>query len=474
MGVFSDLRNLFPLPGRPEERASKAYPDTDQEWIDRYDRLESAYLSEPYTVAEIKAFHLFRALDDNNDEIDVTRRTFSLFKFVVETDVGGCLGGRVALELEDGSTDASETERAAELVAGESVWKRSHVDEQLETWVRSTLVMGDYYLEAVRTSGSAPYRTTIVGYDARNVVPTYDHLTGTQLVKVTITDGYVDDDAMAPDGVVERGAMHTYRREVTAERIDVWIDSVHNEALSGPHNAGVCPVVHLRCMPFRLPDHSLPAAVGIEEALRVADSLSTQAKAILTRFANPIGYIAGAKVPEGSSIQKFGRWFSGPNDMKAAYLEPSGQMIQQLTEQLGLLLKHIEQTNPEFMFADNEANVSGESRAFKASAFENKIGGIRGRIFSALARIVGIAVAMDADQPFDPERKAFRIDAPPILPRNVAGEVKMLTSVRDALMPGDFVRHLQRLGLVGLHEDPDAYAAKVRGVTPDANGGAGA
>jgi hypothetical protein len=439
----------------------KTYPDSEQGWIDRYDRLWCAYLSEPYSTDEIKTFHLFRALDDNNAELDVTRRTFALFKFVVETDVGGCLGGRVALELEDGTTDANDTVRAGELEAGEAVWKRSLVDERLEAWVRSTLVMGDYCLEAVRTEAVAPYRTTIVGYDARNVVLTYDQLTGTKLVKATIRAGFVDDDHVAGDGVTEDGARHTYRREVTAERIDVWIDGVHNETLSGPHGAGVVPVVHLQCIPFTEPDHGLPAAIGIDEAIRMADSLATQAKAILTRFANPIGYISGAKVPEGSAIQKFGRWFSGPADMKAAYLEPSGNMIQQLTEQLGLLLKHIEQTNPEFMFADNEANVSGESRAFKASAFENKIGGIRGRIFSALARIVGIAVAMDADKAYDPERKAFKIDAPPILPRNVAGEVETLLSVRDAMTPGDFVRHLQRLGMVGLHEDPDAYAAKV-------------
>ena len=143
------------------------FPSTEQGWKDRYDRLWCAYLSEPYDVAEVREFHLFRALDDNNDEIDVTRRVYSLYRFITEIDVGGILGGRVALEVEDGLTNetgtkATEEERAALLLAGEAVWKRSLVNERIEPWVRTTAALGDFYVEAVRTNGEKPYRTTLV------------------------------------------------------------------------------------------------------------------------------------------------------------------------------------------------------------------------------------------------------------------------------------------------------------------------
>jgi hypothetical protein len=454
-----------------------AYPKTEQGWKDRYDRLWCAYLSEPYDNAEIKAFHLFRALDDDNAEIDVTRRVFSLYRFITEIDVGGILGGRVALEVEDGlkvdGADMGDDARAALLLAGEAVWKRSLVNERIEPWVRTTAALGDYVIEAVRMKGQKPYGTTLVGYDPREVTLYYDQITGTRIVKAVISKGYTGSDTVAPDRVIDDGVPHTYRREITETRIDVWIDNVKREDLSGEHNAGTIPVVHLQFTPFTEPDHGLPAANGIDQAVMMCDSLATQARAIGNRTANPIGYVAGAKLAENSSITKFGRWLSGlPADAKVGYVETGGNAVDQLRAQIDQLLNHIQRTSPEFMFADNETNVSGESLTYKAAAFENKVGNARTRIFGGICRITAIAVAMDADQPADVERIVYKIDAPPVLPRNAKTELEMLNTVRDRITKGDYVRHLQRLNIVGLHEDPEDYAERVAAETAGAGGGA--
>jgi hypothetical protein len=463
---------LLTFPTRDTRTDVSAYPSTELGWADCYERRWACYIGEAYSVGEVKAFHLFRALDENNAEIDQTRRIFNLTKFIVDTDVGGVLGGRVALEVEDGHEEGEEA-RAALLLAGEAVWKRSLVVERAEGWVRSTAVMGDEYLEAVRTNTTKPYRTTLVAYDARNVTPTYDQETGTRLIRAVINANYFDEDTVAHDGTIEQGALHTYRREVDATEIRVYVDGAFRADLSGPHGAGEIPVVHLQWAPFTSPEHGLPAASGIEQAVMMLDSFATQGKAISTRFANPIGWVAGAKLPDGSDIHKFGRMFSGPADMKAGYLEPSGSTIQQLAEQIRQILDYLQDTEPEFLFADAGINVSAEAKAFKAAAYENKIGNARVRIFAGLARVTAIAVAMDLDQAVDIERIPFRIDAGPILPRNVKSEVEILNSVRDLLTPGDRVRHLQRLGMVGLHEDPEEYAARAAAANgvPAATGG---
>lgn len=446
------------LEGRYQDLS--AYPSTEQGWADCYDRRWACYVGEPYDLSEIKAFHLFRALDENNDKIDETRRIFTIVKFVVDTDVGGVLGGRVALEVEDGIAEG-EAARAALLVAGEAVWKRSRVVERLEGWVRSTAVLADFYLEALRTSATKPYRTTLVGYDARNVTPIYDQETGTRLLKVIVEAPYIDEDTLLADGTIEQGALHTYRREVDEVGITVSIDGKPRPDLSGPHGAGTIPVVHLQWAPFTCPEHGLPAAAGVDQAVMMMDSFSTQSKAIGTRFANPILRISGGKLPDGSDIQKFGRAFSGAADMTAGYVEPSGNMLQQLRELIREHLDYLQDTLPEFVFADAGINVSAEAKLLKAQAFENKVGDARNRIFAGLARVTAIAVAMDADAQVDPERIPFRIDAPPVLPRNVPAEIDTLIKVRDAITPGDFVRHLQRLGVL---VEPEAYAKETGAV----------
>ena len=436
------------------------YPTSEQGWVDRYDRLLATYLGEPYDISEIKHFHLFRALDDDGNDIDITKRLTTLYRFIVNTDVGAFLGGRLTLELA-GNGEAADPLRAAQLAAGEAVWRRSRLDERLEVWVRSMAVMGDHYIEAVRMSARPPYKTTLVGYDCRNVVPVYDQETGTQLLRVVVTQGYYDPPTVGQNGVVEEGAGHVYRREIDAEEIKVFVDGVFRADLSGPHGLGVVPVVHVQWTPFSDVDHGLPAAAGVDQACMVIDSMVTQVKAIANRHANPLGYVKGALIDTAGAaiLGKFGRWFTGlPADSDVGYIEATGGMIGEIIAQTSQLLTTIQQTEPEFLFADN--GTSGEAKSYKASALENKIGTVRARFFAALSRVLGYAVALDANA-LATDDETYKIDAPPILPRNTKTELEMVKLIKDDLTPGDYVRHLQRLGLVGREHDPEAYAAEV-------------
>jgi hypothetical protein len=77
--------------------------------------------------------------------------------------------------------------------------------------------------------------------------------------------------------------------------------------------------------------------------------------------------------------------------------------------------------------------------------------------------VICMAVAMEVRQRLDPDRyDKFRIDAPPILPRNVKAELEALDLVKGDLKRADRIRHLQRLGLVDATVDPEKYAAEVQ------------
>jgi hypothetical protein len=434
------------------------YPTTENGWHDRYDRLWCAYLQEPYDTGEAGKFHLFRALDDQGNEIDLTRRTFDLVRFIVDTDVGGLLGGRILLE---------EEAEGAPLVEGEAVWRRSHVAGSVEAWAKTCAALGDVYFEAVRQSDKRPYRTSVVCYDPRNVTPIYDGETGTRLVGATVCTKYQDAPTVRADGTIEEGAVHEYRREIDATEIRVFRDRVAMPAESGPHGLGVPPIVHVVWSPWTEPDHGLPAAAGLDAAIMRIDSLITQIGAVANRYANPKPVLSGARLGASSDVEQFGRWMHGlPADAKAYYLESTGQGVDSMLAAIAAILDHVKSTAPEFLFAEDGA-VSGEARSYKAAAFENKIGNARVRFFGGLSKVTEYAVLMDANTAADPDIDLFRIDAPPILPRNVKSDVETLYAAKEDIKRADRVRFLQTRGLIDPTVDPDEYAGEVEDETAE-------
>jgi hypothetical protein len=437
------------------------YPATEDGWKNRYDQLWRAYLAEPYSIGELKHHHLFRALDTDGKEIDAARRMHRHFPFIVDTDVRGVLGstgggGSLVLEVPDGVNRRV-------LPAGEVIWRRSQLATRMERWVRSLAVMGDRYIAAVRTNRKRPYRARLVSWDPRCVEPTYNEYG--DLVKVCVEVSQGEGDVLNPrDGTMEEETIHTTRWEIDATSIKVYIDGVLDEARSGEHGLGVLPVVHVQWTPFTEPEHGLPAGHPLDMALMQLDSLACQIRAIGNRYGNPTGVVIGAKIGE-SLDTSFGRWLNiagkKPADVSINYLQAGEGVIPALMENIKQIAEHIERTAPEFLFADSSAQESGTAKGYRAAAFENLVGSVRNRIFTDLARVTEYAVALDEDRQTDPDAQTYRVDAPPILPRNIEAMVNVLQLARQDLTALDRTRALQSVGLADPAADPVEYAREV-------------
>lgn len=435
------------------------YPQSEEEWRELYLWRWKQYLMHPYSAGDQKREHLFRAFDDSGNEIDQTRRLFRFYGFVVDTDARALTGGGLTLETHDRRPGQS---KPSQLLAGELVWRRSRLATQLPVWSRMTCALGDWWIEPVRTSRARPYRTTLAGYNPQIVRATYDVETGTRLERVEIDFQYLDS---ALGESVTTGGLSTfrnYRRILTATRVEVWLDGKLDEAQSGDHNLGVVPIVHMQAMPWDQPEHSLPAPFGIERALMKLDSYATQLGAIGNRFGNPTLVTYGYKLGASSDVQRFGRMIDGaPADGRTEYLEAGADAMASMLASWREIIAHVRDVTPEFLFASDAAQESAAARSLRGQAFEAKMLEMREINFAALAEVTAMAVAMDAGQPYDDEEQPFRIDAPPIMPRHVGTEIEGLLLVRDAIKRADFTRHLQRLGIIGNDQDPEAYTREV-------------
>lgn len=434
---------FLPLNDAPNGWVADPYPATESGWKSRYDALRRIYLMAEYGKGEQEMAKLFRALDDDGYTIDWTRRVFGVGAFLVNTDARALTGGRTLLERPRGTSSTTT------LDAGEAVWRRSQMALQLPMAARMTACLGDYWIEAVRTSSTPPYGTTLVLYDPSLVTPTYDEIIPSKLVSVTVT-------GLTPDG-------KTLERVITATDVTCKIDGVAIQAGSGEHGAGVVPMVQLRWMPFSDFGHSLGAMHGLDTLLMRIDSIVCQIQAGLTRFGNPTIVVSGARVDANrGDVGRFGRVMSGlPVDADVKYLELAGGAIAGGLETVRECLNHLRETRPEFIFANTGAGESGTARSYLAAAFASQINEVRGHWFDAVARITGIAVALDQNRAYDEGRDALTIDAPPPLPVDVKGEVEALYVAASDIRRADRVRRLQTIGLVDPTVDPETYAVQV-------------
>lgn len=432
------------------------YPQNEQEWRERYERLWLAYLLGDYSSADAKRYHLFRALDENGKEIDFVRRIFAFYKFIVDTDVRGFLGASgLTLEIEDGGAEDGASK--AVLVEGEDVWRRSKMAACLPLWVRMTAALGDYWLESVRLEDGT---IEIVGYDPRCVTAIYDTETGRRLLEVRVELHYLDGPLQTPGGIQEGTTAHTYTRIIDR----TGIQEVHDgkEGPKRPHNLGVVPMVHLRWTPWDQPEHSLPAPHGIDQAVMRLDSFATQVGAIANRYGNPILAVIGARIGAGSDAGMFGRVFSGiPVDADVKYVEAGATAVGPILDVLKEVIAHVRETSPEFLFSESGAQESGEARSYRASAFEMKIAEARQVNLGELAEVTAMAVAMQRQEVHVPGRYPFEVEGSPILPRNLVAEIDVLERIQGWITKADRVRRLQAIGIVGVDVDPEEYALQV-------------
>lgn len=422
------------------------YPTTPSGWVTRYEQLRRIYLMAEYAKSEQEVGKLFRALDDDGVVIDWTRRVFGVGAFLVNTDARALTGGRALLERPRGSGSTST------LRAGEAVWRRSQMGLQLPMVARMTACLGDYWIEAVRTSSKPPYATTLVLYDPALVTPVYDTIVPSRLVSVTIAGTTADGKTM--------------ERVVTAEDVKCKIDGEVLANGTGEHGAGVVPMVQLRWLPFQDFEHSLGAMHGIDTLLMRIDSAVCQLQAGLTRFGNPTIVVKGARMAAGTGgvgdAGRFGRVMHGlPPDASVDYLQLASGTIDGGLSVIRECLGHLRETRPEFLFANSGAGESGAARSYLAASFRGQIMEVRGHWFEAVARITGIAAALDESAAYDEERHALTIDAPDPLPVDVKGEIEALYLAASDMKRSDRVRKLQSIGMIDPTVDPDVYAVEV-------------
>lgn len=445
------LDPYFPAPTLAQQRARLVpYPETEEGWYDRYDALLRAYEQGGYSEAEVKAHHLFRAVDDAGDEIDITRRVYQAYRFVVDVDTRGLIGSGLTLEERAGAGPST-------LAAAEAIWRRSQFGELLGRDVRLLATMGDYWYEAQLTEEG---RARIVAYDPRCVTPYYSAIDGRTLEKVVFFVQQLDEPRLRGIGLQPTDRITTWRRTVTPTTITEEVNGKVTRTYT--HSLGLVPAVHLRWCPWMAPEHSLPAPHGVEQAVMRIDAFLTQAAAIANRHAHPTMVLTGARLGAGADLQ-LGRVISGlPAEGDAKYLELAGNGISAIREVVGDIMAHVRETAPEFLFADSGAGESGEARSYRAAAFVMKIEEVRSSVLPAIARLFGMAVAREERRAYDPETDRLVLQAPPVIAPHVPSELATVKTLLDMgiLKRSDAVRHAQRLGLIDRAADPDAYAVE--------------
>ena len=198
----------------------------------------------------------------------------------------------------------------------------------------------------------------------------------------------------------------------------------------------------------------------MERGIALLDSLITQIQAVGNRYGDPKLFLKGAKFGADTSAITFGRAISGiPADGELGYLEPTMSGVKALLDALGRLNAMTRETFPEFSIFGGGAAASGEALRYRGEAFVRKLQSARGRAHPQVARAIGMGVAMAAGVAYDPDAVPFRLECGPVLPVDTDADLARVHDVkmRSGFRIGDYTRHLQRLGLVGVENDPVDY-----------------
>ena len=439
----------------------RRWPTTREGIEGEYSRREEAYTGADYTDNEVQDYNLVQAKNGDNQVIATAKRITSDIRFVVHVDAASIASDGVALQVREAMLPGGQEAAPLALELGQAVWRRSGVGLHLLRWASNTCILGDYWLEVQR----GPSGAVLVGHDPRRVVAKMDP-TGQTIQQLVVSHEYTDDTAIDPRTGAFSGKpeQHTYRRVVTPEEVRVYRDDQLVPHESGPNTLGVVPAVRLSYRPILDGHLSEWAGSGYEAAVAAVDSARTQVLSIVTRHANPILALIGARLAAGEDLQTIGRTIAVPGDADVKWLEAALNGVQVAVEQADALRNALKETLPEFLFVESGASSSGSALSYRAGAFVAKIEPIRQSIYAQLSRCIGWAVAIDAGARWSDAADYYQVDGGEALPMDVSASSALYTGLAAGgwLTGADTVRRLQGLQLIGPDEDPAEYYARAQ------------
>ena len=445
---------------------ARGWPTTWGERHAEYARRESVYQGGDYALRDFERLGLFQATDSTGVVTHKTRRVCTMLAFVANVDAAALANGWTLNVSRDAvppdvDTDGRESPSARSVLALESgleVWKRSEVEAQSEAWSLSLAVAGDLFLEA---SVDEAGRAIVYAHRPQHVSVWYDRY-GRRVERAVVEFTY-----RKPDSNEDQ----TYKRTITADEIVTEDTGAAVWKVVDVNPTGVVTLLHVPFKPVGTPGFSANAWHGLEDAVAVYDSAITQMGVIGGRHAAPwLKIMGGALEANDQTNSNPGRTLSLPTGVDAQYLEASLQGIGAFVEQADRVRSDAALTVPEFLFTDAGAGASGTALSHRAGAFVHKMEPVRHRLWRALAKATGIALALERGQRFTEAEDVYEVTGGPALPMDRAAESALLVSLVDAdlLLRSDAIRAMQGFGVVPREADPIAYAETVEGHAAEA------
>lgn len=428
--------------------------DGRREW---YRRRRRALLNESYGDSEIKALGLFRATDQGGFITHETRRIMRDAAFIARVNASAlCAGLTLGTRQETRDADPAVSAVEAEVLArGAEVWRRSRVDQRADHWAWTCAGMGDLHLEVTVDPAG---RGVIIGHKPEHVEVYYDPQ-GLTLAQAIIRYEY-DEPPTLVEGVSTR---RRYKRILTPTEIRTQTDD--GPVTVEPHALGVVPMVHVPWLSVDGPSFSAASIDGYTDVVAIVDSALTQMSVIGSRFAAPWLVVLGALVESGGDPARLGKAINLPAEADAKWLEPTLTGVAAFVEQAKFARDAMVTGTPEYLFADAGASASGTALSYRAGQFLAQVRPPQQRFRHGLAEAIGMALALEAGEAFDPVANPYEVRGGSPLPEDRKAVLELVTGQLESglLTASDAVAALQALGTIPAEAAPEEYAARAQG-----------
>jgi hypothetical protein len=339
------------------------------------------------------------------------------------------------------------------------VWRRSRVTERADFWAWTCAGLGDLHLEV---TVDAAGRGVIVAHKPEHVEVYYDSQ-GLNLEQVIIRYEY-DEPPSTLNGTSTR---KMYTRVLTATEIRTTITDGSGTGPGvtvEPNPLGVVPMVHVGWLTVDGPSFSCASIDGYTDAISIVDSALTQLSVIGSRFAAPWLAILGALMAGGDDPARLGKVINLPAQSDVKWLEPTLTGLTAFVEQAKFVRESMIQGTPEYLFADAGASASGTALSYRAGQFLAQVEPPQGRFRSGIAEAIGMALALEAGETFDPVANVYEVRGGSPLPEDRKAILDLVIAQLDAglLTSADAVAALQALGTIPASVPPEAYAERAQ------------